>query len=262
MAYGIIGFGQPGTLAQPSGNIWGDCPAQEILDEGTGYFAYDHFIDAVTLPNFPSIAANSGTFTFDGTFDHSCNITTGATSGNGASFWTKPLGPIAKGNGQKFWFEAAIAVASIVDTKGLFVGLTVVGGQIAAFLTNSTTIANNSSIGFFSHSDAPAKFDAVYRNGAAALVTVQADVTNSPTLVANGGVASNIVVGTFVKLGLQYDGQQYITFFVNGFAAAKVAVDATFDQTHNLGGIVSVVTGAAAAAVLKTDFLRVAQKFA
>jgi hypothetical protein len=101
------------------------------------------------------------------------------------------------------------------------------------------------------------------------VILVQADVTNSPSISANfpanqsnasnapisqavtttiGGFPGNIQAYTttsstttaaynngFVKLGLRYDGQQYLYWYVNGVRAARALVNGTFDQSSDYG---------------------------
>lgn len=105
------------------------------------------------------------------------------------------------------------------------------------------------------------------------VVLIQADITNSPSITANfpanqsnasnapisqavtttiGGFPGNLQAYTatqsttnaafnngFVKLGLRYDGQQSIYWYVNGVRAARATVNGTYDQASNYGIAIS-----------------------
>lgn len=296
MGYGIVGYSQANALNQPSGAIWGDCSSYELLDEGSGYFIFQDFKGSLTLPDLPSVATNSGSFAYNASFDSVISLTTGTTAGNDTLAFTKPMGPITAGSGQKIWFEAAVSVASIAVAHGVFVGLAnnlaLSAGHLisaASATKNSNTIGSTtgqSFVGFWLHGDAVTNFDAVWGAGTTAALTpttvntVLASVltanANNPNpanpnytpplppgaLIATTGTQASLVAGTagFVKLGLRYDGQQYLYFYVNGTQVAKLAVAAPFDQTSDYGGVVEIVAGTAAAAVLNVQFVRTAAK--
>lgn len=105
---------------------------------------------------------------------------------------------------------------------------------------------------------------------------IQTDLLNSASIAANGGGTANstpavvpviagpnsggtAVAAVFTKLGIRYDGQQYLYFYVNGYQAAKVTVDATFDQTSDYGVLLSLTGNAV---TLDVDFVRAAAKVA
>ena len=336
ISYGIIGYGQPSKLAQPSGNIWGDCSAQEILDEGTGFFDYKDFKDQLPTTTAPNFGA-SQTYAYTANWDSVVTLTavTGQI-GNDAAIATRPLGPIVPGGGAKIWFETVIAVPTITASKGVFVGLVNSACLATTKLLNGTstyaTAANNligttsggqSGYGFWLHGDALTNFDAVwfnniqtaltpvtigtagasgsgstYTNSGIVLASVLTANANNPNpgnvnyvpptppgllvntittatspynsiqqqLLAQDPNANpqvllpNSVAGAtgFVKLGLRYDGQQYLYFYVNGSQVAKLAISSVMDITSDFAGVVEVVAGASANTVLNVNFLRAA----
>ena len=322
MAYGIIGYSQSNAIVQASGSIWGDCSAQEILDESSGYFTFKTFVDAVTLPDLPSISVGTTVYSEDPNFDHALLVATGTTAQNEAVLFTNPTAPIAPGSGIKHWFEASISTQSIAENKGMFIGLVNKIGQTTGTLIQQTTstaatnlltaVSGTSLVGFWSHGDALTNFDAVYVNkvsgtgglqpasgtGTAAqkVSTVLANVltpaiTQYPNSLnplgytgpvvsttgtnsapgPNGALTANVAAtGTstgatynnttgWVKLGLRYDGQQYLYFYVNGVQVAKLLISSlNFDVTATFGGVVAIQTGAASAAHMDVNFVRVA----
>lgn len=287
MAYGIIGVPGVGPdLLTPSPTIWGDCPDTQLPEQGQGYFVDRRFDDNVTLPALPNVATNSGTFTQDANFDHACLFTTGGTANNDLVIYTRPYSAIAPGSGQRLWFETSISFQDITEVSGAFVGLVNLKGMAAGLIKaasatkNSnllTSVTSTSCVGFWMHGDSLGNFDAVVVNNVAntsgvtptAITTVLASVMTSPAnnpdpgnplytpATAPGVLANNVKV----KLGILYDGQQYLKFFVNGVQIAKLAVSAaTFDTLATFGGVVTLATGASAAHHMDCHMFRTAAK--
>ncbi len=333
MAYGIIGFSSPSKLAQPSGAVWGDCSAQEILDEGTGFFDYKDFKAALPLATAPNWNIDSGTFTYNSSYDSVISVTTGATSLDDAAIATRPLGPIVAGGGQKLWFEAAVSLASISAVQGVFVGVVNAAALSSKHLISVSSATKNNNLlgitsggqsgyGFWLHPDAPTNFDAVwfnniqtaltpttvgtagasgsgstYTNSGLVLASVltanantpdQANVNAIPLTPPGVLVATNTstvnsltpqqllaaqdpntnpatylpnsVPGAsgFIKLGIRYDGQQYLYYYVNGTAVAKIAINTNQDQTSDFAGVVQIQALGTGQPVLNVLFERTA----
>jgi hypothetical protein len=74
------------------------------------------------------------------------------------------------------------------------------------------------------------------------------------------GLFPNSTAGNpqFVKLGLRYDGLQYMYFYVNGSQVAKMAITSSQDVISSFGGVVQIMAGTAAANVLNIGFVRTA----
>jgi hypothetical protein len=83
-------------------------------------------------------------------------------------------------------------------------------------------------------------------------------VTNSAALTAAGLTPSNLVINTFVKFGLRFDGNKTLYFYVNGVQVAKQEVDTTFDQSSYYVAAFNMKTGAATAVTNYVDFIRAA----
>lgn len=146
MAYGIIGFSQAGDLNQPSPSIWGDCQAQELLDECRGFFSYQEFLDfpftaSTQIPGIASAAfghaITSAAQLNDGNFDSCEKLIVGANALDGVAVFTRPLAPLS--NTKKLWFEANIAFGAVSGVvQGGFIGFVAgasnqnVGGTITA----------------------------------------------------------------------------------------------------------------------------------
>jgi hypothetical protein len=358
MAYGIVGFSQQNNLDQPSGAIFGDCSAEELLDEGSGYFDFKDF--KTRLPAFldggssatASTSAvawwiDSGTATYNANYDSVLTLTTGATLYDDAGIATRPVGPIAPGSGQKVWFEALVSVGT-ASGQGMFIGLAnqaALGSKNLLSQSSTATYANNliggasksSFYGFwaiptvYNSSTAPlgtggVNFHAVWANQITTAMTpaqFAAYSANTAKSSGTGVVLQNVLtptitqypnslnplgyvgptpvsvppgaliatatanatpvgygtaqtpqqllhiglppsVGTtlgatgFVKLGIRYDGQQYLYFYVNGVQTAKMVITSGNDTVSNFGGIAVIQAGAAAAVTLNLGFERTA----
>jgi hypothetical protein len=64
----------------------------------------------------------------------------------------------------------------------------------------------------------------------------------------------------FIKLGLRYDGSQYVYFYVNGLQVAKFQVTTSFDVTDDFASVVEILPGTAAAEKLDVSFIRASAK--
>ena len=266
-AYGIIGFSQAGVSTAPSGSIWGDCLMEELRYNDQGFLVnlgYDG-ANPVTPPGLQSYLKDASTqIIYDNvSLDSAILSSTSNGAQNGLlGMWTRPLGPIAKGTGKPFWFEESIYFPSTgtqASTMTIFVGLVGnLGNQStlvsSTLISNSTTLNNSTSlIGFWMHgSTVNSTMDVVYQKGTPAstgtVSTIATDVFNiNPNPAGNVGVnpannnaaattaPGNISTSTWYKLGIRYDGNQYLYFYVNGNVIAKAAVDATYDQSTTYG---------------------------
>lgn len=285
MPFGVIGFGQPGLITQPSGNIWGDCPLGELVDESLGFYVDRPFASesASGLPALPNFTAAGSGFGYDPVLDTvmvSSTVSTGAAANIG--FFTRPIGKLALGNGLPIWAETCIEFGSTgtaTSTQGFFFGLATGTGVLANAITStliqdaSTLNGSTSLVGFWLHGGTSNTFDAIYQKGSPATTgsvsTVLADVLNAAANNPDPGNPSyvpptppgNLNTSTFVKLGLRWDGQKYMYFYVNGNPVAKAQVDANWNQTSTYAAGQWLYSGTSTnVCFVKTDFFRAAAK--
>lgn len=257
----IVGFHNAGPKDQPSPSIWGDCPNTLLTDKGLGWYA-----DA-TLGGAPFGTAGSGTV-IDGVYrvgviastgsinrgagdtGGAADFVTAAAINEGLGLYNEPMGQIILHSGRRFWFETIIALKGIgAEASGQFVGLVANAALStpAAIVGNTRAVddlVSQSLIGFHRHQTDADAWNAVYRKGAGAVVHVLDDVTMSTRL---GDDASVIVSDAFWKLGLTFDGNETLRWFVNGVQVAAQIVDATVDQASTFGTIASVKSDSTAA---------------
>lgn len=263
MAYGIIGFAAPGNASFPSPSIWGDCLNDELNEQAQGYYFYQNFVAGSPLPGMGNSVSDTNvtqTFSADTSLPEVMDVSVapGTNISEIAAFGPQPVGPLSSGN--KFWFEVNVAFGSVTATSSAnFVGITGLANQLATapVITGggATNLGAVTFVGFQRVAGSNGnQLNLVQQNGTNGVVTLQANVTNSPAITANGGTAANISTN-FVKLGLRYDGLQYLYSYVNGVVASKTLVDSTFDQVSVLGGTIQTWVNAATAS-LKVGFVR------
>lgn len=277
MAYGIIGYGQPGSVIStaqvgtsqmlPSGTIWGDCQNAELIDEGNGFFVSRDFKDVATLPGLPS---QNGTFTYVSSTDSAMNIA--FTSTGVAAVFTKPLAPVSANGNTKLWGEVSLNGSS--TNQGIFVGFATSTGLSSTLIATSTTLLSTCGlIGFWLHGDIGNNFDAIYQNASSGGVKTVLSSTltaaannpnpanaNSPNPIFPG--APGVLNGAnWVKLGVRVD-KINAYFYVNGAQVAKKALDSTFDTADSYGFIVAAGTQTNATDNLQVGFIRAAAKIA
>lgn len=81
------------------------------------------------------------------------------------------------------------------------------------------------------------------------------DPQSSPQTLLPNNVSGAV---EFVKLGLRYDGQSYLYFYVNGTQVAKMLISSAQDQSSDFAGVIQIMAGTGAANVLNVGFERTA----
>jgi hypothetical protein len=217
-------------------------------------------------------------------------------AGSGRKYWAETAVSVASATNatQGLFFGLAIAKVGITSSTG---GASTVGffDTVSATRT-SNKVQTGTFVGFLgmpTGSGNLMKIDVAYMNQPTYSVTpttvpattstattvgsviyVQTDVLNSPALAANGGSTINtvpagvltvlgpntggdVVANVFIKLGLRYDGQGFLYFYVNGILAAKLQVTSLFDQVSSLGTLLSITGNAVS---IDCDFIRAGSK--
>lgn len=238
------------TNRGPSQAIWADCPIREIHEDPcVGYGFFDDFI-GVQLPGtqtteigwmgrYKVFATASGYVKADETFDSAERgggilAFNADTENNTASLAVEAEAfrmSGVKSTGNKLWFEARVAVDSIVtDGVGFMLGLaetqlwTLATG--VPFSGGADAITNSASfIGFHYPEDDTSTMDTVY-----------SDRATSFTKVKDAGV-TGFAADTFMKVGMVYDPTNLtdtIKFFVNGVQLPDTISSETLTGLTNL----------------------------
>lgn len=255
-----VGFSQAGEATQPSPSIWGDCPNNLLNDLGLGQFIDVRFDEGSPLGTVAttvvrpspgpglSLDCDDDTVLARTSDGKGLSIETDGDDNDAAAVFSAPLGAITRHSGKKFWFEAIVAPGDVDDDMATYVGLVENAGLSRDVIADDVAadgVIGESLIGYIQDLGDPDAYDLLYRKDAGTVVSVATDVTNS-TQIASADRAS-LTDGTFVKLGIRFDGRQTLHFYVNGVKIATQDVDSTVDQTKEYGVIVAIKTGDAAA---------------
>jgi len=274
MPESIVGFSGSEPLNRPSGSIWGDCPQSLLNELGTGVYRHVDFlggptgtlatdldVDMVAWGDALAMDADTDTVLGNSTTERGgwLDIETDADDNDAAAIFSDVFCEIVRGSGKKVWFEAYLQLGDVDADQGVFVGLAEAAALNRDILANdvgAAGVAEESLVGFVIDNGDDDAVDAIYRLDNGTVAEVAADVTNSTRLPA--GERASLVDDTPRKLGLRYDGYRTMTWFVDGYAVATQDVDSTFPTGVNLGAIIGIKTGAAAAESAAIGWVRYA----
>ena len=239
---------------------------------------------------------------FDSVMIVSAGTETGSAGTVSASYWTKPGATTVLRSGNRFWLEQDIAVVDLTVAKGIFVGIAdknaiangIFTSVSASLASNVLTTGTSSFVGFWMHGDNLGNFDLVYNNvtNTLGLTTVSGTAqTTAAATVANGYILTNVLTnssqdnnpanteqiptapfGTLVaatstslnsvKLGLRYDGQQYLYAYIEGNLLTRFDITGALDQSAHYGFFTEIsgltTTAVATAPRFETSFYRYA----
>lgn len=267
MSIGTASIAVAGAAAQPSPAIWADCRTTELLGQGLGYYVHNDFLgDTATEPGIAADADSGTTYTAAATATYGPNVEAvlvSNTDNNAVALRTAALGKIIRGSAQLFHAEIRLAVGALGDSAFAF-GLTTLANATRDVVADNpstsaqATLTSATFIGFVSvqASSALATVNIVNRKTTGTEVSIATNVTNATAIaLAN---RSNLVANTFVKLGLRFDGNKTLHFYVNGVRVARYEVDTTVDQATDLCVVFNQKTGAATQIINYVDFIRAA----
>lgn len=260
-----VRFAQAGAANQPSPSIWKDCPGERLVRDGTGYYFHEEFLGGATGPFATAIT---------GVGSHFSLTTVGAatvlahkaaelggwmdieTDGSDNDVWaihTEPMAKIVLNSGQKVWIETHMEIGDADGDQGFFFGFAEEAALTGAMVADDAgALIGESYVGFriLTGEDA---IDFVYKLDAGTEVVVSSDVTLNALLAAPLALAD----ATPFKLGMRFDGRETIQVFVDGVKIAELSlVSSTFPDNVNMGAIMTLKTGAAAAESAAIDWVR------
>jgi len=233
-----------GAAAAPSPSIWKDCDVLGIIQNpGLGIHIYEDWrkmsidatmnVDGTEQMGYTLVGDGGGTglitpntdlataaargishyFTMDTDTDQHDEL--GLQYAGGGETGT-PLLRISKGGG-RVWYETIIRLDDLTTgVPSVFVGLTdeqVIGGD---HIVNggAALIATADLLGFFLKADDGDAFDCIYQTSGVTMVTALAG-------------DENIAESTWTKLGITYDGNKTIMYWIDGVPVKAVDIDAT-----------------------------------
>lgn len=262
-------YSQAGNALAPSPSIWKSCPGPILNDQGLGFYLHEDFTGGTTVfadgvgvggQQGLEIDADAGTTIAKrtGSFGGLQDIAVTNTDNNAAAIFSTPLGQLVPNSGNQAWFECRVTKQTIGD-EGFFFGLAdeaianrdVLADDVASVAAG---LAANTLLGITQQTDNQAKLYAVVRKDAGTVATIASDISNSSALAA----PSNIVAGTFFKIGMHFDGKRTVRIFFNGVRVASYTLTtSSVNVADNLAVILAVKTGAATARTITVDWVRV-----
>ena len=218
------------TSRGPSTQLWRKQQpliGQRWTDPNQGVGFFDDFNEIMASGSrYALVEADSGsTVSLLGTdgspIGGTCRLTTGSTAQMEAVIGTSEaaLCKLGKGTG-RVWFETRVRVSSVTNGVLAFVvGLTQVGSAAANLVTDTSgEVATVDFVGF--------GVDAADGDALRLLYA-----TASGAVVEHDANASTLAADTFVKLGLFFDGETTLKYYVDG-AQVGTSVTATDTATN------------------------------
>lgn len=149
-----------------------------------------------------------------------------------------------KDSGKESWVEFRVAASSITNAANWLVGLAQEGAAAANFINDDgDDVADVDVLGFVVWEGDPNAIDCIHQLSGGAF--------------ADPGLAAVPVAGTFIILGLYFDGVETVSYTVNGTVVQTADLDtATFPTDEELSPIVAIKQGAGDV-TLSIDYIRI-----
>lgn len=144
-------------------------------------------------------------------------------------------------------------------TAGTVATGTTAGVVLYGALTANANNPNPGNLSFVPQTP-PGPIAATVTTAVAPYITPQQELFAADPASVPQTLLPNSVAGAtqFVKLGLRFDGGQYMYFYVNGNQVAKMIVTSSQDINSDFGGVVQIMAGTGVANVLNVAFVRTA----
>ena len=249
----------------PSENLWANCPVGDIMARpGSGVYVYEEFVGnatAATNQNNVSLGttglkcfvSNNANHTItDAAIQNGGIVLNGDTADKSTTIAGR-VAPLKLDLSEgKLWFEARLKLGSITDNDlNVFVGLSEVYSLTDILpITAANALGDKNQVGFFHVATDGDNWDTTYKADGVAAVNVGTDVKTT-------------VAGTFIKLGMYFDGT-VLSFYVDGVKLADTKTIPSADGTDFpndvlLAPIVSLANMAGTAQTVTIDWIAYAQ---
>lgn len=241
----------------PATGFWADCPHLAWPDPSLAFQWFEDFIGNVSFPASSGSAGgwkSSGDATYDvtataGSIGGQIQLAPETGSNNEVYFQLGEKGTetyieYVKDSGKKSWVEFRVAYTSITNAQNTFVGLAEEGSAAANFIhDDGNDYADLDLVGFVIWEADPDAIDINHQKSGGAFADV--------------GLAAVPVAGTFLTLGIYFDGAETVTFYADGVSKGTADLDtATFPTGEELSPIIALKNGAADAA-LQIDWIKI-----
>lgn len=240
----------------PASGFWTDCPMPAYPDASALYVWHEDFIGNVSFAASAGAAGGwktAGDATYDvlaaaGSIGGQLQLAPETGSNNEVYHQLGEKGTetyieYVKNSGLKSWVEFRVAYTSITNVANVFVGLAEEGAAAANFIADAgDDFADKDLVGFVIWEGDPDAIDCNHQKSGGTL--------------ADAGLAGVPVAGTWLTLGLYFDGAETVSFYVDGTVAQTADLDtATFPTGEELSPILALKNGAGDAA-LQVDWIR------
>jgi len=242
----------------PNSGFWSNCPYFAYPDLS---LAFNYHEDCTGIASLSQKAATATAGGWNLVADSDCVITADAGSLGGQLQIAPKSGSnnelyiqlgekgsetfieYTKDSGKKSWVEFRVAYTSITNAANIIVGLADETAAAADFINDAgNDIGDNDLVGFVIWEGDPNAIDCIHQKTGGAS--------------ADPGVAGVPVAGTFLTLGLYFDGAETVTYYKDGTAVQTADLDtATFPTGEELSPIIALKNGAADAE-LQLDWVR------
>lgn len=262
----MVMYANAGVERFPSPSIWANCPLEDIVLRGKGYFFHEDFLGGTASAAATGAMGGVGT----GVLSIDCDtdtvlafkasevggyldIETDGDDNDAFAIFTEPFCYIVENSGNKVWFEARLEIGDADGDQGFFCGLGEEACQSRDVIADDAgDLITETLIGYriLTGEDA---IDIVAQKDASAESVVSSDVT------ANTGVTGYAALADADewKLGMVFDGKTTVRFYVQGYEIASTEYSTTyFDYTKALCAVIALKTGAAAAESIAIDWVR------
>ncbi len=252
---GILNYFKQSSTTFKNG-MWADCPHLAMVDPSVAYTYMEDFIGQTALPTSTG-SAGGWKATGDATYDVTAAAgTTGGIvllapetgSNNELYFQLGTLGTetyieYVKNSGKKSWVEFRLAYPSITNAANTFVGLAEEGAAAANFIhDDGDDYADKDLVGFVIWEGDPNAIDINHQKAGGAFADV--------------GLSGVPVAGTYLRLGIHFDGVETVSFYHNDALVQTADLDtATFPTGEELSPILAMKNGAGDAS-LSMDYIK------
>jgi len=258
----------------PSPIIWADCPVVTMIkDPGKGVHIFEDFIakrvDLAAAGQYgmfevvedgDGVACVDDTAAYDNEHGVAVLTPTGSSAYDEAYFVSPVLYQLKMNSRKKFWLETRIKLSDVTDDMSLIFGLTeaatLAGAAVIEEGASPDQILDNDFIGFVAFTDGSAvhDIDCIYQEDGDGAVTQVKDAARA---------AASWVNDTYVKLGMRFDGEKTVTFYIDGVAITPVLdiddfATNTANQLDPLGLILGKMDHDTSASSLSVDWIRFA----
>lgn len=240
----------------PVTGFWANCPNLAYPNPSGAFSFFEEFIN-VSIPLASGVGGGwtaLGDATYDvlaaaGSIGGQVQLTPKTATNNELYLQLGQIGTetyieYVKDSGNKSWVEFRVAYSSITNAANIFFGLAEEGSAAGDFINDDgADFADKDLIGFVIWEGDPNAIDVNHQKAGGTL--------------ADAGLAGVPVAGTYLTLGISFDGAETVSFYKDGTVVQTADLDtATFPTGEELSPILAIKNGAADG-TLEIDWIKI-----